>query len=440
LEDDKKKLLEEVPHWEWDPIDARWASNLKRLQRYKADNEGRNPLPKELYLGFRIGSWVVQQRVRYRNGLLSNEQVKMLEALEEWVWDPDEAEWIAKFEATSRYAQREGHVMIGVDHREDGLLISKWCTYQRHLYKRGKLSKRRIELIESIYGWQWDTKKDPWMTNFLALKKLAQRSQVQFLPDSSLALKRPLLTWIRTQRRRYATGSISSDQVALLSSIPGWTWNKPSSQWDAKFSALSQYATETGSAMAPQGFINADGVSLGSFCQQLRNDYRRGVLSPERIARIETLAGWEWYPFDAEWREKYESLRAVAIQDGSLSNVAPSRISQTLRTWSSAQRTAYKLKKLDEEKIALLESIEGWTWDPLKSAWERGFNELQKYIRHYGHARVPHGHLQDGFNLGGWVAIQRRRFATKTINAIEVQRLETLEGWVWVATRKKKSN
>jgi hypothetical protein len=95
---------------------------------------------------------------------------------------------------------------------------------------------------------------------------------------------------------------------------------------------------------------------------------------------------------------------------------------------------------LDEEKIALLESIEGWTWDPLKSAWERGFNELQKYIRHYGHARVPHGHLQDGFNLGGWVAIQRRRFATKTINAIEVQRLETLEGWVWVATRKKKSN
>ena len=437
LEDYKRDLLEQISNWEWNPIDSKWEKDFLKLQKYKVETDGSNPLPKEVHNGFRVGSWVVQQRVKYRNDMLTEEQIRRLEDLENWTWDPGDLEWTNKFNATVKYAQREGRLKVGTSYREDGLLIGKWIAHQRGCHKKGILSKERQRLMESIPGWQWNPVEDAWMTNFLALKNFTETNQLQELPESNLVTKLSLLTWMRTQRVRYSKGAIPSHQIVLIESIPGWYWIRTLSRWDISFNALSQYAEESGTAMAPESFRDSSGIWLGRFCQKMRNDYRNGSLSDERIAMLEQLAGWEWYPYEAEWRRKFESLSELAMQNGSLTTANRIGISQTLRTWSSAQRTAYIKGNLDQQKIVLLESINGWTWDPLKSAWEDGFLILEKYVLQNGHARVPHGFIFDGFNLGSWVLGQRKRFAEQLSKPDQEKRLESLNGWVWVAQKSK---
>jgi len=437
LEEEKRELLEQIPYWDWKPVDTRWEHGFRKLQEYKIQKNGSNPLPTERYRKFRLGSWVVQQRSKYRKGLLTGAQIQRLEELRNWTWDPDELEWTAKLNATYRYAQREGHTSVGAKHREDGLLIGKWTVYQRKCYKSGSLTEDQIRAIESIPGWQWHPAKDVWDTNFRALKNFTETNQLEDLPKSNLVTRKRLLGWTRTQRKRYSRGAMSSDQVTLLESIPGWYWTKSLTRWDINFNALTKYAQETGTAMAPEGFRSSDGVWLGRFCQQMRSDYRNKRLSHERITKLEKLPGWEWFPHQAEWTRKFQALRALADQGRSFTFAHRDGISQNLKTWSSAQRTAYRRGLLDNEKIELLESVKGWTWDPLQTSWEAGFQKLKEYEQRNGHTRVPHGHLLDGFNLGSWVLTQRRRYAKKTITRDQIKRLEAMDGWVWIATKSR---
>ena len=298
LDDYKKALLEQISGWEWTPNEFKWDEDFQKLQQYKADMDGRNPLPKEIHAGFRIGSWVVQQRMKYRNGMLAEKQIRYLENLENWTWDPDGLEWTKKFNATYRYAEREGHLRLSTSHQEDGLQIGKWVAHQRGCYAKGILPEERRKLIETIPGWQWDPIQSLWMT-------------------------------------------------------------------------------------------------------------------------------------------QYELLSEIARQNGSLTIVQRTGISPNLRTWSTRQRAVYKQGFLDSKKINLLESINGWEWDPVQSAWEEGFQKLEEHVRHYGHARVPHGRIVGGFNVGGWVLTQRQRYATEKISQDQTERLEALKGWVWVAQNKR---
>lgn len=57
-------------------------------------------------------------------------------------------------------------------------------------------------------------------------------------------------------------------------------------------------------------------------------------------------------------------------------------------------------------------------------AWERGFNEFLKYKEEFGHVMVPTELiLADGYRLGEWIRRQRKRFASKKLEAGRQSRL-----------------
>ncbi len=81
-----------------------------------------------------------------------------------------------------------------------------------------------------------------------------------------------------------------------------------------------------------------------------------------------------------------------------------------LGIWVRVQRK--NREKLTKEQIMKLESLEGWKWDASKLKWEQGFYYLDLYVQQEGHANVPQKYkTSDGFNLGTWVAIQRKNRA-----------------------------
>jgi hypothetical protein len=75
--------------------------------------------------------------------------------------------------------------------------------------------------------------------------------------------------------------------------LPGQEpWNPPGS-FEYMFGVLEQWAKQHGHARVPKTG-QVDDVKLGSWVQALRERYRQGTLSKDRVQRLEAIVGWTW--------------------------------------------------------------------------------------------------------------------------------------------------
>jgi hypothetical protein len=71
----------------------------------------------------------------------------------------------------------------------------------------------------------------------------------------------------------------------------------------------------------------------------------------------------------------------------------------------------------------------GFDWDPIKTLWETGIEQLEAFVKEHKHCRVPQQYTSsDGFNLGQWVANRRQKQ-----DRVSPEQRETLNelGFVW---------
>ena len=61
---------------------------------------------------------------------------------------------------------------------------------------------------------------------------------------------------------------------------------------------------------------------------------------------------------------------------------------KSLYAWMLRQRKLYRSGKLNEDQIALLESLE-INWDGNDACWGRQFAKVEAFHAEHGHARVP---------------------------------------------------
>jgi transcriptional regulator with XRE-family HTH domain len=67
-------------------------------------------------------------------------------------------------------------------------------------------------------------------------------------------------------------------------------------QWERGFSQLLDYVRQHGDARVPRSYTTHDGERLGAWVVDQRNRFARGMLDPDRSARLEELPGWTWGP------------------------------------------------------------------------------------------------------------------------------------------------
>jgi superfamily II DNA or RNA helicase len=98
-----------------------------------------------------------------------------------------------------------------------------------------------------------------------------------------------------------------------------------------------------------------------------------------------------------------------------------------LGSWVSNQRTNRAI--LAPERCIRLDSL-GFIWDVSSFLWDQGFSALQSFHKREGHCNVPQKHKEAGFNLGSWIANQRKNTAQTPRKQIE--QLNSL-GFIWDA-------
>ncbi|MGJ6127042.1 helicase associated domain-containing protein [Mycolicibacterium sp. Y3] len=395
LGNDRRERLEGLPGWAWNGVDGRWQRQFEELSAHLA-REGRYPTSRTT-----LGIWIINQRVTFKQGSLSNDRRERLEELPGWVWSVREDHW------HQRYAELSAHLESEKGYPKRESVLGRWVVEQRTRRYAEQLEAAREVLLEELPGWTWDAFDDRWERRFEELSEYLGREGRY--PTSRTTLG----TWINNQKDAIKGGSVSPDRRARLEALPGWTENNLASRWENRFEELRAH-------LAREGRYPTRSTSLGIWIANQRVVFKQGSLSNDRRERLEGLPGWAWNGVDGRWQRQFEELSAHLAREGRYPTQGSS-----LGFWINHQRVVFKQGSLSNDRRERLEGLPGWAWNGVDGRWQRQFEELSAHLAREG--RYP----THGSSLRSWINRQRVAFTRGSLSPDRRERLEGLAGWKW---------
>jgi len=388
----------------------------------KEKGSAKIPYSYKTEVGYSLGGWARNQRSR--KDQLTPEQVSKLESLAGWVWDPLEAAWEEGFSYLVKYVEQENDSRVPRKHKtESGYKLGNWVNTQRS--NRERITPEREARLESLAGWVWDFLEEAWEEGFSYLVKyVEQEGHARVARSYKTEDGYRLGQWVGMQRnRKYKLTPEREARLELLA----FDWDPLNTAWEEGFSYLSKYVEQKGHAWVPRYYNTEDGYNLAVWTRKQRRN--KDNLTPEQASRLELL-GFDWSPMKRAWEDGFSYLIKYVEREGH------ARVPRSYKTedgyrlgqWVGVQRSSKD--KLPTERASRLESLDGWTWDTLKEAWETGYSYLIKYVERQGHSRVPKSYkTESAYKLGIWVNTQRSN--RERITPERASKLEGIDGWVW---------
>ena len=393
--------------------------------------------------GHKLAGWINNRRMSFKSGKLSKERICCLEALPGWLWDAREYRWDEGLKNLKTFSQREGHCLVPDNHLERDFPLGSWVKHQREFYRakpRRYLSEDRIRRLSQL-GFVWGARDEKWEEGFRHLREFCDhnghaRVRKDYVAEDGVRLG----SWVHVQRQRYKKGGLQKDRETRLERLPGWTWDTREAGWEEGFEALKRFTDREGHALVPAKHVEKDGVKLGQWVGIQRGNLEE--LTPDRIARLNTLPGWVWDgPREAQRKERFEQGLEyfVAYRDRVGHALVPAKHVEKdgfpLGAWVDRIRQDWKRGKLSPDKVQRLKDA-GFVFDALEARWNRMYELLWAYARRKGHARVRKGALEEGEALGDWVDSQRQVRKKGKLSEERIRKLERVPGWVWKPRQK----
>lgn len=223
--------------------------------------------------GFKLGSWITNQRTDRINGerqqLLNRERVEKLDSIG-MVWDVLNLKWERNYLAAAQYYQDNGDLLVPSQYvTKEGIKLGTWIARLRKMKESDKLTEQQIQRLEVI-GMQWQSRFDHgWHRGFQAAQTYRRQygdlnvSSTYITPDGYALGK-----WVERQRFAFqcpekANNVLTSERKRLLDSI-GMEWEKQD-PWEHRFELARQYKEEHGNLTIPARNKTSDGIWLGNW-------------------------------------------------------------------------------------------------------------------------------------------------------------------------------
>ena len=319
-------------------------------------------------------------------------------------------DWLEKFGLLKDLYEKYGSAFVI---RDDDTL-NNWVKDQRVSYKKGIISQKRIDLLNSI-SFCWDIYAAKWFSKFNELKDFKLITGHLLVPMDN----KQLYGWIGSQRRDLIADKLSKQKIELLNSI-NFIWDPKEEKWQIKYNQLKKYHLIYGHTNPP---IDELYSSLANWCASQRKIYRKNELSQDRILLLENI-DFNFNPLDKLWKDQFNELKKFKLLKGHTRPVK-GKDDNTLSSWVFKQRRYYKHSKLSKDKIALLNSID-FVWDPEDEDWQKNYRDLKEFKKKYGHLKQKFGVF-----LYRWVRTQNLNYHEKKLLQNRIDLLESIEGWEW---------
>jgi hypothetical protein len=155
LSTDQKNQLNGVKDWSWDPHGDSWNTGISELKEYQKSNG--NLLVPQLYKSrndFNLGGWIASQRGKFKNKLLPQEKIDVLNSFVGWVWNTNEYAWNNGYAHLVEYGSLNNNYLVKRNFvSSDGFKLGQWVKHQRSL--KEKLSPEKREKLELLKDWKW---------------------------------------------------------------------------------------------------------------------------------------------------------------------------------------------------------------------------------------------------------------------------------------------
>ena len=394
---------------------ASWMHWYGLLVGYK-DKTGDWPKQSTIFEGFKLGSWVSNQRKRSKKDKLTLERKAQLDALG-FVWEPDATQWEAALEALAAYKEKTGD-WPKHDTIFEGFKLGSWVSNQRKRSKKDKLTLERKAQLDAL-GFVWEPDATQWEAALEALAAYKEKTG-DWPKQSTIFEGFKLGSWTSDQRKLKDT--LPPERKAQLDAL-GFVWDVLTAKWEAGFAALVAYEKENDDCLVNTRHTTAEGFKLGTWVNRQRTF--KDTLTPERIAQLDAL-GFVWDVLTAKWEAGFKALAAYKEKTGDWPQQKTTFEGFKLGSWTSDQR---KLKDTSPpERKAQLDAL-GFVWDVLTAKWEAGFAALVAYEKENDDCLVQTRHTTaEGFKLGAWV--NRQRTFKDTLTPERIAQLDAL-GFVW---------
>jgi superfamily II DNA or RNA helicase len=177
--------------------------------------------------------------------------------------------------------------------------------------------------------------------------------------------------------------------------------------------------------------VGGKAYNLGSWCAKQRVFFRKGKLSKERVADLNTL-GFCWEPYEEKFTLGIKAFLQYQNRENSpLVPVAHEEIIDGYRfplgNWCHSRRQLRKRGKESEANIERLDAI-GFAWDHKKHLFWANFAAWRQFINREGHRTIPKGHLEDrdgsAYDILGWQSRVRNQWRKGTLSTNQISALE----------------
>lgn len=326
--------------------ERRWEERLAELADFKK-RLGHCEVGRGSKASHGLAVWLSNQRQTANAGRLRPDRWQRLKELGVESGRTDRR-WNLRFGELAGYKKRLGHCDVPCHWRENRSL-GHWVSCQRNFRNKGWLSQERIDRLDQL-GFKWvahyNRKAPPqsyqnwiflkdrhWDSMFAALLKYKKKQgDCNVRPDDGLEGR--LHGWVLRQRSEARKNLLREDRRWRLDRA-GFLWKGYNPSWDKRFSQLLAFKKRFGHCDVPCHWPK-DRL-LGHWVSNQRSFRKKGVLSQERIDRLDQI-GFRW--------------------------LAPFRLE------APPQSFREHVKELDQ-------------------LWESKFAEPVRFQRQHGHCRIP---------------------------------------------------
>jgi superfamily II DNA or RNA helicase len=330
-----------------------WDERYGELLRFKAVH-GHYDVPWKDEKHRTLNIWCAAQRMMKRTGKLLPAREKRLEQIGfEWT-DGYVDVWDTNINALLEFKKTNGHCNVPQKYPNNPSL-GLWVANNRRLGKSGKLSKDRIDKLNSI-GFAWDPRQDDWMRNYRKLEEYFSK-----YGHSNIPQKWPenpdLALWVALQRQFKKLGRVSDENTKLLEKL-NFEWDRHDLNWENHFKELVAFKTANGHCGVSAKYPGTEELRI--WVTKQRALKKKGQLPEDRITRLNEI-GFIWAA-ELDWEKYFGELLAFKDKYGhcDLSYKYPCRLE--LCAWAAKQRKLKKEGLLSKDLINRLEDI-GFLWD-----------------------------------------------------------------------------
>lgn len=206
--------------------------------------------------------------------------------------------------------------------------------------------------------------------------------------------------------------------------------------WDQMFAEVRAVIDSNG-VIARGSDDEETARALRKWCAHQRSRRLANRLREDRIAALESLAGWSWDSHEASWNRQCQEVIEHVEKDGCFPTRGSNDEAERLAGWCTNQRRYASEGSLSEGRLARLLLIPGWESFSSDSSrarfgWDEKFGKIVAYVNE--HSRFPsatQGNDADVIVLGQWCAGQRTRRRNGELSTELSQLLESIPGWQW---------